>query len=191
MIDLNDDGFQVLLVQPWENASADHWMSIWKEKYPLFARVEQKDWSQPNRDEWIETLDKYVGEQTKPVFLVAHSLGTITLAHWAYEFNRRIAGAFLVAPPDVERADSPLEIRSFAPIPLAKFTFPSLVVASENDNYCSISRAMFFAESWGSRFENIGEAGHINTKSSHGDWGQGEKLLRVFIEQILSGKSDK
>ena len=183
MIDFNNQNLQVLLVPPWENASAEHWMSIWQREYPSFQRVEQKDWFHPDRDDWIETLDKYIDNQTDHLFLVAHSLGTITLAHWANKFNRRISGAFLVAPPDVERADMPEEIKSFAPVPLVKFNFPSLVVASENDNYISIERAELFARNWGSNFINVGTAGHINAKSGHGQWQEGIRLLHRFIEQ--------
>jgi predicted alpha/beta hydrolase family esterase len=158
-------------------------MSIWQRKYPSFHRVEQQDWFYPDRDDWIKTLDKYIDEQIKPLFLVAHSLGTITLIHWASAYSRQIAGAFLVAPPDVERADMPEEITGFVPIPIAKLNFPSLVVASENDNYISIERAQFFAQAWGSSFVNTGEAGHLNAKSGHGEWEQGERLLQQFIEQ--------
>lgn len=192
MIDLNENGFQILLVPPWENASAEHWMSHWQRKYPNFLRVEHREWINPEKDDWIATLDKYVSEQTKPVILVAHSLGTITVAHWANDSGRRIAGAFLVAPPDVERADAPAEIKTFAPVPLAKFGFPSAVAASENDNYISLERAAFFAGKWGSRFINIGAAGHINVKSGHGEWRQGEELLAEFVEQIyIPGEQTK
>jgi len=184
MIDLNNKNLQILFVPPWENAGAEHWMSIWQQKYPKIRRVEQSDWMNPNRDEWITTLDEYMCEQTKPVILVAHSLGTMTVAHWANKFKREIKGAFLVAPPDVESAGAPSEIKSFAPIPLSKFAFPSAVLASETDVYCSLERAAIFARSWNSRFINIGNAGHVNTKSGHGEWQQGEELLSEFIEQI-------
>lgn len=183
MVDLNDEHFQILLVPPWENASSEHWMSVWQRKYPFFVRVEQRDWMNPKREEWVKTLDQYVSKQIKPVVLVAHSLGTITLAHWAKETNQRIAGAFLVAPPDLERSDAPVQIKNFAPVPLTKFKFPSVVVASENDNYISIERACFFADAWGSRFITVGEAGHINVKSGYGEWAKGERLLMEFIEQ--------
>jgi predicted alpha/beta hydrolase family esterase len=183
MIDLNDENLQILFVPPWENAGAEHWMSIWQEKYPKIQRVGQRDWMNPNREEWIAALDRYVGEQTKPVVLVAHSLGTIAVAHWSAKFEREIKGAFLVAPPDVESADAPEQIKGFAPVPRAAFDFPSAVVASETDIYCSIERAEFFARSWNSRFINIGKAGHINTKSGHGEWVEGERLLAEFILQ--------
>jgi hypothetical protein len=176
---------QILFVPPWENAGAEHWMSHWEKKHPKIRRVEQRDWMNPNRDEWIATLDRQVGAQEKPVVLVAHSLGTMTVAHWASEFKRRVRGAFLVAPPDVESPDAPAEIKDFAPIPLAAFDFPSTVVASRTDVYCPLKRAAAFARAWNSRFVDIGDAGHINTKSGHGEWAEGEKLLAEFIEQIL------
>ena len=188
MIDLNDGNFQILFVPPWENAGDGHWMSIWQAKYPNIKRVEQHDWMNPNRDEWTATLDRRVGDETKPVILVAHSLGTMTVAHWAFRFKRTIKGAFLVAPPDVESADAPAEIKGFAPIPLAAFDFPSTVAASETDVYCCIERAAFFARSWNSRFINIGDAGHINTKSGHGEWTEGERFLSEFIEQIIKNQ---
>ena len=183
MIDLNNENLQILFVPPWENAGAEHWMSVWQEKHPKIRRVEQRDWMNPDRDEWIATLDEYVCEQTRPVILVAHSLGTMTVAHWADKFKRKISGAFLVAPPDVEAANAPTEIKNFAPIPRAAFDFPSVVVASETDVYCALERAAIFARSWNSYFINIGKAGHINTKSGHGEWKEGEGLLLEFIEQ--------
>jgi len=183
MVGLNDENLQILFVPPWENASAEHWMSIWQEKYRKIRRVEQRDWMNPDRNEWIAALDRSVGEQKKPVILVAHSLGTMAVAHWADKFKREIRGAFLVAPPDVESTDAPAEIKNFAPVPRTAFKFPSVVVASETDVYCSIDRAVFFARSWNSGFINIGSAGHINTKSGHGEWLEGERLLSEFIEQ--------
>jgi hypothetical protein len=140
----------------------------------------------PNCSEWVKTLDEYVSKQTKPVILVAHSLGTIAVVHWAKEFNRPITGAFLVAPPDVEREDAPAEIKNFAPVPLKKLNFPSAVAASENDNYVSLARATFFAQKWCSRFINVGAAGHINAKSGHGEWKQGEQILREFVQQFYN-----
>ncbi|MDQ4121189.1 MAG: alpha/beta hydrolase [Acidobacteriota bacterium] len=188
MIDLNDDIFQILLVPPWENAGADHWMSVWQRKYPRWQRVEQRNWFEPDKNEWVETLDRAIaGRETEDLILVAHSLGTITLAHWANKFDRSaVKGALLVAPPDVERDDAPPEIQTFAPVPLAEFKFPSVVVASENDNYISVDRARFFAKRWGSRFINIGRAGHINVKSGHGEWQHGEQILREFVNRLYS-----
>jgi predicted alpha/beta hydrolase family esterase len=66
----------------------------------------------------------------------------------------------------------------FAPIPLLTLPFPSIVVASEDDPWVSLERAGFFAERWGSRFQNIGKAGHINLAAGFGPWPQGLELLQ-------------
>jgi len=60
-----------------------------------------------------------------------------------------LAGALLVAPADVERADTPELIRCFAPIPIQPLPFRSLLVASSNDEYLSMDRAEHFARRWG------------------------------------------
>jgi uncharacterized protein len=178
------DKFQVLIVPPWTNAGEEHWQSLWEKKYPGFIRVEQRDWENPDLREWVATLDDYVGRQNRPVLIVAHSLGSATAVHWASRFKREIAGAFLVAPPDVEAPDAPSEITSFSPLPLARLNFPSMLVASENDNYMSLNRSKFFAEKWGSELINVGRAGHLNVKAGFGEWAEGEKLLQKFIKKL-------
>jgi hypothetical protein len=50
-------------------------------------------------------------------------------------------------------------------------------VASTNDEYVTIACARSFAESWGSRFVNIGDLGHINGASGLGAWDSGRALL--------------
>jgi hypothetical protein len=175
----------VLTVPPWENAGADHWMSLWQSRQPSFERVEQRDWDNPDLSEWSNTLVDLVNLQSRPVILVAHSLGAATVVHAAERIAGKVAGAFLVAPPDVDHPSTPEEIRDFAPLPLSRLPFPSTLVASENDVYASLERSKFFAESWGSEFVNIGAAGHINTKAGFGEWEAGERLLSGLIDRVL------
>lgn len=184
MFDLNTNSIQVLTVPPWENAGEDHWMTAWENKYPNWRRVEQKDWMNPVLEDWVDTLDEFVQKQTKPVFLVAHSLGCLTVLHWAKRFQPKIAGAFLTAPPDVEKPGTPAEILGFAPVPLHKISFPGILIASENDPYAAIERSRCFAGKWNFEFANIGNAGHINPRSGFGDWKEGEELLKDFINRI-------
>jgi predicted alpha/beta hydrolase family esterase len=95
-----------------------------------------------------------------------------------------VAGAFLVAPSDVEAPSYPVPVNGFAPIPLAPLPFPSTVLASSNDPYITMARATAFAQAWGSRLVDIGEAGHVNADSGHGAWPEGERLLQEFCDQI-------
>jgi predicted alpha/beta hydrolase family esterase len=51
-------------------------------------------------------------------------------------------------------------------------------VTSTTDQWVSEARAQQFAEAWGSELITIGDAGHINAASGHGDWPEGLALLR-------------
>lgn len=185
---LNSEDIKIIVVPPWENAGEDHWMTHWQRKYPNIERVVQRDWDNPRITEWAAALDAHVLKQEKPVVVVAHSLGAATTVRWA-SAGGKVKAAFLAAPPDLERADTPAEIKEFGPLPTGKLGFPSMLLASENDPYISIERARYFAEAWGSEFVNLGEAGHVNPKSGYGEWIEGEKLLREMIEVQLSSRS--
>jgi predicted alpha/beta hydrolase family esterase len=66
-------------------------------------------------------------------------------------------------------------------MPLYKLPFPSIVVASSNDEYVTLERAKHFADSWGSELINAGNLGHINSSSDLGNWPFGISLLQKLI----------
>lgn len=172
----------ILIVPGLHGSGPSHWQSRWQEQlHGRAVRVEQRDWEQPERKEWCATLERAVVDAGDKVLLVAHSLGCICVVHWAANADAsssRVAGALLVAPPDVESAaHTPEQLRSFAPIPLRVLPFPSRLVASRNDPFCELERARAWASAWGSRFVDVGELGHINAESNLGDWPQGRALL--------------
>ncbi|HWN90311.1 MAG TPA: alpha/beta hydrolase, partial [Verrucomicrobiae bacterium] len=105
------------------------------------------------------------------------------VAHWARRSEPRVKGALLVAPADVDSpAHTPDEVRGFGPIPLVRFPFPSIVVASRDDPFSSLARAELFAQSWGGRFVVLEGAGHINAEAGFGEWPQGRMLLRELTD---------
>ena len=162
------------------SSGPDHWQTYFERTQPDFTRIEQRDWDTPDRQEWVDTLERtLVGEDLSRVVLVAHSLGCVTVAHWAGQFGHRIKGALLVSPSDVETAHyAAFSTTGFGPMPLAQLPFSSKVVASANDEWVSAARARQFAEAWGSELLEIGEAGHINAASGYGAWPAGLELLR-------------
>ena len=112
---------------------------------------------------------------------MAHSAGCALIARWAVgDSSKRIRGALLVAPSDPEAPSFPSGPRGFAPIPMLRLRFRSIVVASSNDPYVTPSRAQTFAKKWGSEFVMIGGAGHINSASGLGDWPEGLALLNTL-----------
>jgi len=84
----------------------------------------------------------------------------------------------LVAPSDVDAPSYPPGTSGFDPMPLFRLPFPSVTVASSDDFYVSLPRAIYFAGQWGSRLVNMGALGHINSASNLGDWPEGYELLR-------------
>ncbi|MEY4508065.1 MAG: hypothetical protein RLZZ450_187 [Pseudomonadota bacterium] len=173
----------LLIVPGLGGSGPTHWQSRWEDDDPRCRRVEQRAWDEPVLAEWCERLERAVLAGPAPVVLVAHSLGALLVAHWAASGTvGLVTGALLVAPPDVESPDRvPEIIRHFAPVPRARLPFPSVVVASRNDEYACIECAHELALAWGSRFVDVGERGHINAASNLGRWPEGRALLAELI----------
>lgn len=174
---------RLLIVPGLGGSGPDHWQTRWEALDPSCARVEQRDWDRPELDAWCQALERAVLAAGSPCVLVAHSLGCITVAHWAREGSvAQLRGALLVAPADVENGLSrELIPRSFAPVPREPLPFRSLVVASADDPFASLERARGFAASWGAQFEDVGTQGHINAESQLGDWELGRQLLARLL----------
>jgi predicted alpha/beta hydrolase family esterase len=174
---------RTLILPGFHNSDADHWQSRWEARDENLRRVVQNDWNTPRCVDWVARLDQALALTGPDAVLVAHSAGCALVVHWAIAHpTRRISGALLVAPSDPEAPSFPPEPAGFAPIPLRQLPFRSVVVASSNDPYVTVSRAQAFATAWGSEFVMIGEAGHINSASSLGDWPEGFSLLRSLRE---------
>jgi uncharacterized protein len=164
------------------NSGPEHWQTYWERLLPDCVRIQQRDWEAPVCDEWIATIEAGVKAAKPPVVLTAHSMACVTVAHWAEKYGGQgIIGALLVGPSDVEAPTYPKEPKGFSPVPLKRLPFRSILVASEDDEWVSMARAKSFADAWGSRFVNIGRAGHINSDSKMGEWPQGQNLLRELL----------
>ena len=100
---------------------------------------------------------------------------------------RKVAGALLVAPADVERADAPGLSARLRADPRTSLPFQSVVVASDNDPYCRLERARLFAGTLGQPPGGRARRGHINADSGLGDWPQGLKLLGATPALVVAG----
>lgn len=175
----------ILIVPGLGGSGPGHWQSRWQQKLSTARRVEQEDWFEPEPESWCERIAEAVRESTRPVLLVAHSLGVVLCAQAAPAFPAdRVRGAFLVAMPDVERPDMPARLHAFSPVPRDPLPFPSLLVASRNDPYGSYERAEDFSYAWGSALVDAGESGHLNPESGFGPWPEGLMRLAGFLKRL-------
>lgn len=181
-------GVRVLTVAGLWNSGAEHWQTCWERERGDCARVQQDDWDRPKRADWVARLEEAVAAADGPVVLAAHSLGCATVAHWAAAsapaVRAKVIGALLVAPSDVEAPMYPAGVEGFAPMPLAPLPFPTIVVASTNDEYVTVDRAAEFARAWGARLQTAGALGHINSSSRLEMWPQGQ----AWLDELIAGR---
>lgn len=179
---------QILIIPGLGGSDENHWQSFWLKEFENSTRVVQDDWNAPKLDDWLTKLNESILKLDAPTILVAHSLAVSLVLHWANKYpNPNIKGALLVAPADVDsETHTPEIVRGFSLMPTSKLSFPSIVVASENDEFVSIDRAKHFSEHWGSDFINIGYKGHINSASNLKYWQEGQTILEKLMLKINS-----
>lgn len=172
----------VLIIPGLGGSAEHHWQTHLERSRPDATRVYQDDWDNPELSYWLDRVAAIVA-RTPGAILVAHSLGCPLVAHLAHRRpHLPIKAALLVAPADVDSArHTPEHIRAFAPIPLERLPFRSIVVGSRNDPYMSFARVREVAFAWGAGFVDAGVVGHINVESGFGPWLDGERLLGQLI----------
>jgi len=165
------------------NSGPQHWQTHW-EKQHGFIRIEQKEWETPVCSDWLQTIDATVTQHPlKNIIFIGHSLACCTIVRWAEKYKRTIKGTLLVGPSDVDAPSYPPGTSGFAPMPVYRLTFPSIVIASSNDEYVTMERAKYFADSWGSELINAGDLGHINSSSNLGNWPFGFSILKKLMQE--------
>lgn len=175
----------VLVVSGLWDSGPQHWQTQWLQDRAHWSKVAHRDFAAPQRDEWVAELNAAIAACEGPPILLAHSLGCMLVAQWARSGSAlQVAGAMLVAPSDVEAASYPIDANAFVPVPMVPLPFPSLIVASTNDEYAQIARARAWAHAWGSELVEIGDAGHINGDTGFGPWPAGMALLKKFAGKL-------
>ncbi|WP_322071802.1 RBBP9/YdeN family alpha/beta hydrolase [Paraburkholderia bannensis] len=175
---------RVLVLPGYMNSGPGHWQTRWEAAHTGFERLQMPDWMHPDCDAWCAVLEAALEQEAGAdgnagsVLLAAHSLGCLTVAHWAAHHasaatRAKVAGALLVALPDPRGPEFPRDARGFDPVPQAALPFASIVVASTDDLYGGVAFSQQCAQAWGSRWMDVGARGHINAESGLADWPQG------------------
>lgn len=165
-----------LIVPGLYSSGPDHWQTWLEGQIPDAVCVIQRDWKRANLAEWAGRVRREIFRHPGRILIAAHSFGVLAAAQAADDHRERIAGALLVAPASPEK----FAVEDL--IPQHPLGFPSIVVASANDPWMSLDRAVHLARTWGSRLVSLGTAGHINVESGYGPWPEGLRLLQSLEE---------
>jgi predicted alpha/beta hydrolase family esterase len=174
----------VLIVPGLRDQVAEHWQTLLAARLPRCRTVPPMGRTNLDCAARVAALETAAREIEGPIILVAHSGGVITVAHWARRTNRRVHGALLAAPADMETpmpagypAFAELRAGGWLPVPRDPLPFKSIVAASRNDPLAAFDRSATFARVWGARLVDLGEVGHLNPASGYGHWARAEELI--------------
>lgn len=180
----------ILFIPGHGKCGPEHWQSRWQAKLATARRVDQHAWRSPVREHWVDAISEAVDAATKPVVLVAHSLGIPAALHALPNCRGKVAGAFFVSPPDLEQPGqlpdglSLDKLRAFGPYPRDPLPFPSITIASRNDPHGSYEHAGDVANAWGSLLVDAGNSGHIDAASGHGPWPEGTMVFARYLSRL-------
>ncbi|MCA7997700.1 RBBP9/YdeN family alpha/beta hydrolase [Burkholderia metallica] len=174
-----------LLIVPGLRDHVDnHWQTHLERRLPNARSVAPLEADKLSRAARVAALDAALARIDGPVILVAHSAGVMMTVHWARQATRKIHGALLAAPADLESPMPPgypapdaIDANGWTPIPTGRLPFPSIVAASRNDPLARFERVEALAAGWGSRLVDLGEVGHLNPASGYGEWQDAERLI--------------
>jgi len=183
---LDDPQIAILTVPGLGNSGPAHWQTRWERVHDAIGRADLGLWNDPRRNAWVTALDHAIRSAGRPVVLVAHSLGCLAVAWWAVfegqSMGWPVAGALLVAPPDLEVLGDVRLAGDFNPRPRMRLPFPTILVASRDDPWATLNVQRDMAREWGAHFVDAGQQGHLNAESGLVDWAEGKALLTRLVE---------
>ncbi|QIR76751.1 serine hydrolase family protein [Sulfurospirillum diekertiae] len=137
---------KIYIIHGYFASPTDHWFPWFVEKVHADYGIEVEVLRMPtpdtpDMDEWLEKLHDKIGMPSNETFIIAHSLGCITLLHYldTLQENFALGGMILVSP-----FDKPLEVfpnlNSFVDITLdfsklSRSVAQKYVIFSDNDMY--------------------------------------------------------
>ena len=174
----------VLIVPGLRDHVPEHWQTHLAQRLTRVRSVAPMGREDLDCSKRVEALEAVARSIEGPIVLVAHSAGTITVAHWARRTKRAVLSALLATPPDFERPMpegyptlEQLADAGWLPVPRQPLPFPSIVAASRDDPLASFDRVQELAQQWGSRLIDLGKVGHLNPASGYGPWSMAEQFI--------------
>ena len=177
----------ILILPGFEPDSADVWYRRWASRISS-ARVLEPFDSSDLRDRRLGQLVKELRKSDKPVVLVGHGLGNISILDTAGLGADAPVAAFMVSVPDTQDPARVSSLTSGAqfqgPLPTTALGFPAVVVASQQDPYGNFEQIKSLSANWGAQFVDAGNAGAINEASGHGPWPEASLTFAAMMQKL-------
>jgi hypothetical protein len=177
-------GVTVLFVPGLRDHVADHWQTLLAAEIPGSVTVEPLSDDRLSRTARVRALDEALNRIEGEVVLAAHSAGALMVVNWALAPTRKVRGALLATPADVENPLPPgypafddLKVSGWIPIPRDPLPFPAIVAASQNDPLAQFEKVAGLARAWRAELYDAGEVGHLNPAAGYGRWDAALPLL--------------
>lgn len=135
----------ILVVPPEDGAPPGPWSTFARRRTPGARRVAPPA-GDLDLNRWAAGVAVAIDGCAAPPLVVAHGFGALATLRAAFLFERRPAGALLVAPADPDRHGA------LARLPATPLPYPSLLVASRDDPSLKLTKAGALATRWGARF---------------------------------------
>ncbi|MCM5680774.1 alpha/beta hydrolase [Schlegelella sp. S2-27] len=180
------DPVRVLIVPGLHGSGPGHWQTWLQRRWRGSARVEQHDWAVADLERWADRIGETLACHRGGCWVaVAHSFGCLALARYLAREGAAVApveAALPVAPAD------PRKFEVARLLPHSRLPVRSYLVGSETDPWMTEAHAGSLARRWGSRYINLGDAGHINVDAGYGPWPQAHALVRLLVQQVERGR---
>jgi uncharacterized protein len=174
------DPIRLLVIPGLNDSGPAHWQSWLQAHFSRRAvRVEQEDWASTDLARWSQRVEITLARHPRSHWIaVAHSFGCLALLRHLAQGGQGVQSALLVAPAD------PAKFGVAAQLPHAQLAIPSVVLASQTDPWMKFESARAWAQVWGSRVVNLGDAGHINTEAGFGPLPQAKTLVESMVRRL-------
>ncbi len=138
------------------------------------------------REDWIQGIENTVSKIEGDIILVGHSCGAVAITQWALTYDtRKVKGALLVAPADVDSDSAIPPIHVQRPLPKRILPFATKLIYSDNDEHSTLTRSEKMGKDWGSELIMVQGASHFHTEAGFGEWPDAEKWISQLSESSL------
>jgi len=177
------DRIRLLVIPGLHDSGPAHWQT-WLETSTCGAvRVQQRDWTSPDLEEWAQRISQTISRHRDCVWVAAaHSFGCLALARYLELGGEGIEAALFVAPAD------PAKFKVGGLLPSQLLAIPAALVGSETDPWMTLQTAEEWANRWGAYFVNLGDAGHINADSGYGPLPRAKALVQKLTQRVERGR---